>query len=312
MGQESSQLASKAPGRRQLNIVYFIDSARTRSTSISMTKIYVIMFVCSLILFWAIASIFLLIKIARNNQEVQQHLQGVKQALFEYQVQYDQVFETAYPKSSHLISQLLTSQSANNEPFATRETVHGTATKSPLKLSSIDELLSPFPKADLQNPTPQANGSTKQPHDILNSSAKNQSQPLYLHQVKLENQSLEVLNRTLNLSVDMTNSTQPKKIEGHIWAIAEYTSKSGVKTIVTSPQYLMINPNTGLPKDPKSASVFAIKNFKRKVFQFKIPEDSDASLTKLSVGLIDKSGTMSRTIPLPLKFEPQVPGPLTF
>jgi hypothetical protein len=270
------------------------------------------MFISSLILFWSIASIFLLIKISRNNQDFQQHLQSVKQALFEYQVQYDQVFEIAYPKSPHLISHLLANSSTISDPIPTLETFSRTMTKPLQKISSIDELISPFPKEDSQHHATVVSTSPKESIDHLKSPMKSSGLQLSLHQVKLENQSLEVQNRTLNLSVDMTNSSQPKKIEGHIWAIAEYTSKSGVKTLITSPQYLIINPMTGLPKDPKSASVFAIKNFKRKVFQFKIPEDSDAHLTKLSVGLIDKTGTMTRTIPLPLKFEPKIPGPLTF
>lgn len=312
MAQETTSSNPKSIGRRQLNIVYFIDSAKTRSTSISITKIYATMVAFGLIICWGLASIFFIVKISKNNREIRQNLIYAKQSLFEYQIQYDHVFENAYPVSTHLIADRASDLPSVPIPTLSREPFNTPDIQiAPTWPTNLDQLISPFSKLDfvLQNeialqlaPKTKKNPPTESSQEV----------GFNFQNVKLENQHLEVQDKILNLSIDMTNMTQPQKIEGHIWAVAEYTSKDGVKTLVTSPQNLVINPSTGLPKSPKSASLFAIKNFKRKTFQFKIPSNSESGLTKLSVGLIDKTGGMSRTILLPLETEPKVLGPLNF
>jgi hypothetical protein len=303
--------------RKQLNIVYFIDSAKTRSFSVSLKKVYIIAGFLAAMSLWSLGSIFIFVFLAQNAFETETELQSTRRLLFEYQVQHDRVFEKAYPLNENVALKfrekspndfLASSLSPNNQEtspilpkglMAIVESDKSTITEEP----PLEETNVPTAKKSPidQKNSPNSMGRKKSTKEISSS---------LLDQIVLENQVLIKQGKIINLSVDMMNRDQNKKIEGYLWVIAEYTYINGEKIFVNSPESVEMAPNGKGPKNPQQSSSFAIKRFKRKSFHFKLPKDDPGELTKLTLGIVDKLGIDQREIPLTINMQIEPPEPL--
>lgn len=315
MGQDHSK--STLSNRKQLNIVYFIDSAKTRSTSVSLNKFYLVIAILSMMALWSLGSFFIFFYLVKNTFETETELQSTRRLLFEYQVQHDKVFEKAYPLNENVA--LKFREESPNNPLSSSEGPRQDNASSLLP----KELIAVVEPRQAEAPQEPSLNITEAPgikNDL--SSQKNAIDPKVrkkntpstnsdlLDQIILENQVLIKQGKIINLSLDMMNQNQEKKIEGFLWVIAEYTYQNGDKVLMNSPDSVEMDASGKGPKNPQQSSSFAIKRFKRKSFHFRLPKDDPGELTKLTLGIVDKLGMSQREIPLTINLQTEPPGPL--
>lgn len=95
----SSDLEGGKPNarKRKLNLIYFVDSARTKSLSIPLGRLKVLIALQLCLLAWSVGSIGALVWLQRGKSELRQQLADSLKTVFEYESRYDRVYEIAYP-----------------------------------------------------------------------------------------------------------------------------------------------------------------------------------------------------------------------
>ena len=83
-----------------------------------MRKVYALIVVISIMAIWSVGSIYLLVHLTNDVLETKRELQSARRLLFEYQVQYDRVFERAYHSSENLTQRLKDASQASSSPLA--------------------------------------------------------------------------------------------------------------------------------------------------------------------------------------------------
>ncbi len=84
---------------RKLNIVYFLDSAKSKSFQLSLRSTAIIVTFFAAVLVVAVLSIFGLSERALKIQVLSAENKGLRKSLFEFQTRYEGAYATAYPES---------------------------------------------------------------------------------------------------------------------------------------------------------------------------------------------------------------------
>jgi hypothetical protein len=95
--------APKKGRKRRLNVIYFVDSARTRSFSVPIGRLNVLLFGFLALLTWSVASVALLVWLGQDRREVSERLHTALATIFEYEQRNDQVYEMAYPNGTRVL-----------------------------------------------------------------------------------------------------------------------------------------------------------------------------------------------------------------
>lgn len=95
----SSDLEGGKPNarKRKLNLIYFVDSARTKSLSIPLGRLKVLIACQLFLLAWSVGSIGAIVWLLRGKIELRTQLEDSLTTIFEYESRYDRVYDIAYP-----------------------------------------------------------------------------------------------------------------------------------------------------------------------------------------------------------------------
>src|SRR3712207_2155398 len=97
MARTDTEASPKNARKRQLNIIYFVDSARTKSLSIPTFRLKLIGLLLVLLVAWSAGSAATIAWLHEGKSDLAHRLEASLATIFEYESRYDRVYETAYP-----------------------------------------------------------------------------------------------------------------------------------------------------------------------------------------------------------------------
>lgn len=305
MERESNQ--SPAVGRkRYLNIVYFVESARSHTIRLNLRYARWVIGFAAIVCAWAIGSIFWILSLNMQVSETRERLETSLTTIFDYQIKNDKVFETAYPADATNSYYSESAHLASNNPLRESDQPKQEAPKpseKPVTTQTDNRNLNP-PESPA---TATQEKSTNQPSAVtanaeLNKATANSSQQNQAPVQKFINITAAKISKVghkISLVFDI-NNLQHEKAEGYIWAIATFKGQDGEPKHIGAPNTAKIDPATGQIKSAKSAYRFSIQRFKKKDFEFKAPSGKDWKLTKLTIHFTDLEQTNEDLINIPV------------
>jgi hypothetical protein len=311
----------KPPGasQRRLNIIYFIDSAKTRSISIPLGRLNLLLALIFLVFSWAFASIFVIAWFGEKQLALSTRLKSSLATIFEYQSRFDNVYELAYPPATpspdsgqdpappglraEEYAESIPSESSHSQPTAVVGALahsQGAALPTPetaVPQESRGQSAGPGTSQLPSNPVSATSQNAQAaqvpaPGDIGESKGASVGTGDVL--VTVGNTTLEKGSNGVALHFELANRSTRTRAEGYIWAIAEFVGDDGQKYFIGAPRELKLNAN-GDPTNPEKATYFGIKRFKKQSFNFPMVKGRSGTFKAVRIGIMDLSGEGRRS-----------------
>jgi hypothetical protein len=302
-----------SPGERTryLNIVYFVESARSHTIRVNLTHARLAVVGLVLVGIWAIASGFWIAQLNSQSAKTRQRLEGALTTIFDYQIKSEKVFDQAYPAESSNSYYSEAAQLPSNNPLAEA---------APKELSNQNEKRSEKVTAELVNapkpeptasaatapadnkpkPTTQTTASITTPISAKHAEpAADKSSPTASTDLDISAAKLSKTDAKIALNFSMKNKNS-QRAEGFIWAVAMMSNESGSSKPLVAPDHTKIDPKSGDILSARTAYRFSILKFKNKDFDFKIPGGSTWKLAKLTIHYTDLKGGNERKVEIPV------------
>jgi hypothetical protein len=288
-----------ADRNRYLNIVYFVESARSHTIRINLKHAKYAVALGLLLVAWSLGSIIWITLLKFDLDHRRKQLESSLSAVFEYQIKDEKVFDLAYPSDSTNSYYSESAQLASNNPTSEHKQEQVAERKpdpAPVKEPPKQSvpLTTPTGKAVETAASPTEGAKTDaQPQDTA---PQNSSDAL----ISISEAKLSKSGPKMTLNFAITNS-KPKKAEGYIWAIATLTSNEGQNVFIIAPEHAKLDKSSGSITSYKTAYRFSIQRFKDKTFDFKVPSSlANWKLTKLTILYSDESGNSQNKVELPI------------
>lgn len=236
---------NSAERRKFLNVIYFVDSNRTRSFKVQVgTASYLALAIFGFSL-WTIISTFMLYQAETKTHKLTQEKKGLLATIFDYQVKYDNVYEKTYPKTKPKPVESL----APSVPEATPPPAN---IAQPAAIAKVEPLVPPTELELGQSP------------------------------VTVENLAATPTNRGLVVNFSIKNLKRPEKVEGHLWGLANFKTEGGQSKVVSSPPALEGQSKEYILKNLRKTEMFGIRYYKAKKLRFEMPDES-GHFTKIGI-----------------------------
>ncbi|MBM4250859.1 MAG: hypothetical protein FJ146_02710 [Deltaproteobacteria bacterium] len=277
---------SLAGRQRQLNIIYFIDSSKTHTLTMSLNQFrWVLGFFLTLII-WSVASIAIVFGLQSEKTSLEQRLQVALSTVFDYETRVDNVFEIAYPpqpKSATPPTDIASDQkktaSSPSNQLALADKDKTPKQPSVTGTSELDQKPAVLSQAE------QAGPSVDEDEEAI---------------VAIGRPNLLTHPNSLELKFDLTTRPGVDFVEGYIFAVAEFTSDQGEKLFIGAPKDIAVS-DKGVPTQPLKATSFAIKRFKQKGLKFPLIPNKTGTFTKVHIAVIGTQGQAISSYDLPVK-----------
>lgn len=277
------------PRKQFLNVVYFVDSSRTRTLKIPMSRVYLLLFCALTLIGWAVSSTAVISLLVKDRTDLALSLRQSMQTVFDFESLYDGVYETAYP-----VGKL---HSTKMVKATTKETVPEKPSE-PAKSDVANEtkpMVKPVDKGEEK--------SSEKPADIVGKKDTAKESDTKASGTNVEvivsNPVVKSTPDRLNLTFDLTNKDESGKSEGYLWATAEFKTDAGVTHILKAPPLIDANIK-GEISDHRRASYFAIRRFKRNEFSFELMQGHTGTVIGVKIGISDKPGENKMIYDVPL------------
>ena len=269
---------AKVIRRKTLNVIYFVDSERTKSIHLPVSTVVVIFSALVGMLLWTLLSAYAGYVALNDRARLLNYARQVRNTLFDYETRFEGVYESVYPNE------------AGKEVAAATEgaAVPQAAAPSPKPVAAqippahVPEAAAAEPPKEVAQQPTEATGA-------LAPSAPATEQKL---KVNVDNPIFRKSTNALELKVDINNQDAKNKAEGYVWALATYKPDSGSELFVAAPKGMQIGAN-GETGDPHNAQRYAIQFHKPKNFIFDAPSPGSGKFTQVRIVLQDYSGQRS-------------------
>jgi len=274
---------------RQLSIIYFVDAARTHTMTISFGRLRLLGGGLLCLFLWSIGSVFLTVHFVRAKVRLQTHLKQALSSIFEYETRDEQVFDIAYPpvSKSPVPTALVEAPVVAAPPSVAQQAPSPAVASVPAVGSSQAD--APADKGAM--PTDDPGLSANKSALPVDKAAPKSTEPV---QVLLGKVQFESSQAGLNLQMELTNKSSSKRVEGYIYAVAEFVSDQGEHFFISSPKGLKADA-AGAEFTPQKSVRFGISRFKDKRFSFAITDGMVGAFTKVRVELIGRDDSSRST-----------------
>ena len=314
MGKSHVEPKPQVVPQRRLNIIYFVDSAKTRSVSIPIGRLNILITCIFIIFSWSFISLFVIAWLGVEQRELSTRLKASLATIFEYQSRFDNVYELAYPPATHLPDAGfdpalagLRAEEYTEKPSGETMASSGSlgSTKAPAAASAPVQA-PPVPVTSLKaEQRKSAEEAVVAKPATSTSDPKVNPVPVTLNSpqqvtsgsetfVSVGNATLERSQHGVALNFELTNRSTKSRTEGYIWAIAEFTGDDGQRQNFGAPRELKLSAN-GEPTNPEKATYFGIKRFKKQSFHFSLAKGRPGVITGVRIGVMDLSGERRKT-----------------
>jgi hypothetical protein len=292
--------------KRYLNIIYFIDSKRTRTLKFSIKTGYLTVGTLCLLVSWSLVASLLLIREHGLNKELRSRSRNLLSVIFNYQTRYDQVYEKAYPNDGHpllpggvsvedriaALPDIKRDEDATSKAAPTQAVVR----PAPPTLAAKSAPPSPAPVVATEAPAPKEKVIAKALEQL----------PANEPTIAIENFSSAIHDETLTIRFSLKNTNKGNKASGTVTAQARFfeNGKDAV-WLQTHTEGAPSTADTGDQEDPSSDEHFNIRYYKNKVFHFSSPTKGSGLFTDVRITVKDEQGR-AKDFTFPLTKEPKV------
>jgi hypothetical protein len=311
MARSSAQEAGKPSARkRQLNLIYFVDSARTNSLALPLGRLKLLGVMLFVLVAWSIGSTVLVISLHEGRADLTQRLEASLATIFEYESRYDHVYEKAYPAEGRKAAQPKTVAMLPPQPDAPPAALMtGPAAAGAVPSSAAEPAIraaepalnaaESAPKAAEPAPKVVLAASAAKAGDKPSEAATDKAKELD-SLISVTNPVLEPKDGQLELRFDLTNKSSKERAEGYLWAVAEFKTADGQTLYFGAPSGIEVG-ESGEPRHPQRSASFGIKHFKKKSFSFPYAKDRPGTFTGIRIGVMDKTGSDRTTYNVPVE-----------
>ena len=310
----ASNKPSHGERTRYLNIVYFVESARSHTIRINLTYARWAVALVVVVAAWSIGSLFWIANLQYQSAKTHDRLEQALTTIFDYQIKNEKVFDEAYPPESTngYYSELAQLPSNNPVIEITPTPAAKVDVKTPEKNSQPATVAKTTPPSQSQvceatkNAASQAQTTSpvtvaavskgSEVSAMADSAAPNSSGPL----LEISGAKLSKADGHIYLNFNMKNKN-PARAEGFIWAVAFIAQENGDAKPVVAPVHTRIDTKSGSILAPKTAYRFSILKFKNKEFDFKASSKSNWKLSKLTIHYTNIEGRNEQKIEIPVE-----------
>lgn len=243
--------------QRFLNIIYFIDSNRTRSFKIPLRTAYWAGGLAAFVVLWSCFGTGVLVReswLASQNANKTRYLLD---ALFQYQTRYDEVYEKAYTKDS-------------SEPKIAAQDKNSQTTRKASTQSLAAKTL------------PEGKG------ELPAQAASNAADPEF--PINLEGVKSRLRGNELQVSFDIRNNMKPSLATGNLWGVAKFVADlDQAVSYISSPINVPLDENGEAPEF-RGGYAFSIRYFKARTMSFFAPSGVKGSFSEVRILLANDQG----------------------
>ncbi len=254
--------------KRYLNVIYFIDSSRTRTLKFSIGASYFTVGALTVAVIWSLIATSLLIRDRFVIAEMNSHRKSLLETVFNYQTRYDEVYERAYPVTSDKEENLATEDASESaSPVALPRS------QDPKELAKSKASSTSDNSAISQSVLPVDQAAIAK--DKANLDKAVEGLP-----ISIDNFATTTLGRSLTVRLSLKNLNSPSKSSGVISGVAKFVD--------TQNQTHSIQGRT-TPSGGEDAH-FNIRYFKNKNLVFDAPKDLAGKFIDVSITIKDDQG----------------------
>ncbi len=254
--------------KRYLNVIYFIDSSRTRTLKFSIGASYFTVGALTVAVIWSLVATSLLIRDRFVIAEMRQHSRSLLETVFNYQTRYDEVYEKAYPEPGEKQENLAEEDDKDETaPVSLPRSAEG---KELAKTKSASATIGQEPTQSVL-PIDQAaiakdKGTSEKTVEGL--------------PIAIDNFASTTLGRSLTVRLSLKNLNSPTKSSGVI---------SGMARFIDSQNQTHDIQGRTTPSGGEDAH-FNIRYFKNKNLVFEAPKDLAGKFADVSITIKDDQG----------------------
>lgn len=313
MGKSDPETA-RVQRKRQLNVIYFIDSARTRSFALPLGRLNLLLIGAGTLGIWSISSLVVIGCLLRDREDMASRLRGSLATIFDYETRDEHVFDLAYPnlpakgeteKNLAAARDNVESAGAKGDETNSEAAMRLAARAPSQQRSSGISLPAPpaAPKAEAPAGDEKEGDSAAKPAGSEGSGDEgdDEAKPSTREPaVVVGNPVIATTPRALELRFDLTSKDATGRIEGYIYAVAEFKPDKGDRIFIGAPIDIQVT-EAGEPAFPLKSVLFAIRRFKQKSFSFPLPKGASGTFTGVQIGVLDRTGSNRTTYKVPIK-----------
>jgi hypothetical protein len=308
---------------RYLNIVYFVESARSHTIRVNLTYARWAVALAAIVAVWSIGSLFWIGHLQYQSARTHDRLEQALTTIFDYQIKNEKVFDEAYPPestngyyselaqlpSNNPVGDITPTTTAKVDVKPSEKNIQATTAAKTASLAQppaqpqlqasevTKKAVSAVSQAQTTHPVTSAVVSkASEVSAVADSTFTNASGP----QLEISGAKLSKADGHIYLNFNMKNKNLARA-EGFIWAVAIIAQESGDAKPVVAPIHTRIDAKSGAILAPKTAYRFSILKFKNKEFEFKAPSKSNWKLSKLTIHYTNIEGRNEQKIEIPVE-----------
>lgn len=276
-----SRVQNRARNERQrfLNIIYFLDSHRTRTLKFTVKSAGITLSILILLLGWSFVASFLLIQEYQVNSDLRVRTRSLLTTIFEYQTRYDEVYEKAYPeKESRVIS--VAEEGASSEIGKYSEEKENTSITNAQSTKNSN-----MKTTEAAKPSDESHVKEK----VVSQSLEEKLQKLDFP-ILVENFSFNVQNDVLTTRFSLKNTKSPNRAAGTVQATSKFMDSKQKVMIVEMDAVDEGAEGAGDEAESSSDQHYNIRYYKNKKFSFAKPQGVSGQFISVTITLKDDVG----------------------
>ncbi len=275
---------ARSERQRFLNIIYFMDSRRTRTLKFTLRSASITLGVLAVLLTWSFIASGLLIHEYQTNSDLRQQTRGLLSTIFSYQTRYDEVYENAYPEKESLSSSVAASKAEEDvEDEIEAEEQDEVPNGSHLAAKSL---------ADSKNPSSTSEAIAKSPDPKERAVSQSLEEKLKKLEfpIVIENFSTQLYSGTLVARFSLQNNNRPNKSSGLVIASAKFVDDKQKVTMVDMEVENGPSDETSEGIESSSDQHYNIRYYKNKKFSFIKPKGQLGDFASVAITLKGEDG----------------------
>ncbi|NRA44911.1 MAG: hypothetical protein HRU09_08155 [Oligoflexales bacterium] len=273
---------SSSKHKKSLSVIYFVDAKKTRSFSLSLTKVNLILALFFALVFWSGLSIYFVSHSVEEKNILKDRLHASLATIFEYQSRYDGVYELAYPRViKKAVSTIVEAvEEESGKPDDQKQVAKKENEKSKAKVN--DSKVAEEKEEEKFDPS-----------NIVLSIEKVEAKADSDWPVIVEDISYQKEQDDFELNFAIRNTQSPERAEGYIWSVVTLLNKKGEKSYIGSPSGVKVDDKGKIINPPKGANWYSIRYYKAKSFYFQIPEQRQFDIKEIKISMMNLEGQKS-------------------
>ena len=268
-----------------LNIIYFVDSSKTKTFKFSLNISYIAAGILIFTILWSLVSTILLFNSYHKSSLQSQRVRSLLATIFNYQTRYDQVYEKTYPNDGSFPHPLpeLSAYDQKAKPDQGMTDGKKDMEDSKVSLSAKSQPSTPTtPKPAPTKPKVVVKKQSPAPKTTAATPPQSKNKAASPAEVKLDKYRVSQQGQKLALEFAIKNLIRPNKANGYVVGYAKFIGIDGTSSVVASPPNLIEGQKINKWKLPRNHR-FSIRYYTQKVLLFDVPDKRGGTFESIKI-----------------------------